>query len=1003
MGSFLKIVLAAFFLFQSPAVFAAQATNDPAEPSALEPVRAPLQVNIDVKGLSASESTAVKAIATAIGNSLYSWATFPIELPHTIFQEGTQIIEVDDLYQTPTSDEVARLGRGPDGKARDLSVEDQESIRKQALIIIPSIDYPGMNHVWKVSGWLQKGSDNITLTLQQDVADGLKHLIVGIPSRLYKKNTPLNFASGMRNIYFGLKETLGLLVGLIEKEPVYSYQAIEQIVKQKQIETVYSRLSPTVENTSYLQIYRAEVMDKAAPILAEIDQDAAAFWGGAEGVAIKNSTRASHPQISPNELENILTRLRNDDFISRIKTAQSRFEAINVGLTQAIIDHSNVLKIIYHGERDIEDQTRAAEAAARRSLLTANPLRSKVIAWLDAQTEKAMDLATPRIADEGYQNIERKLRGEGLNIAADMLVQTREYMLNDGKRLRESLMAEMEPSAEFQYKHRIWLPSNYRVTQIDSKDADGNPIKVNIPEIYTTSKVTTDIPFWRIADFAHSTASSFKNGAYWFLVDNFINGPFGVRSIFGGRTPFYADKRFNAAKQTWENDPDSLTQTLLSRHNNLWTKVRLAEERFLAQPDNFISRRKIVGLYNIWNKGIRGGVGTALLWTLRPTATTINIGVTAVGSGLSIVWAPMTSAFMMGFNFLIYDTKSPNPSRGKLSRFFPFASSLIAKAGIYGVGQTLGSIVGSFYHSGMALGRIGLGYLRSFARTSYDALIRGVYIRPFGTVPVVDNINPNSIVHRIAGPGISSNYFLQVKPEIAVAGLRATLERNELRSYRDRTEAQIQKPVDEFTQFMKNVVGQFVKLEQDRTLEQYKALVNSTDAHSKKLREAVEARLKFYGDISGEGLDDKALIRQSVEDLNKTLAQGTAVVKDFYLTKILSKMSDAQIANFWNSLGLIPNSWQQLTELLLAQTFTKDFLIPLESTDESFRFVVEHEGLRSLIDAYESGLEDVAVYPVVAAKSAGQVIRPELMLRRSQLIPEYKVKNCGELIGLVAK
>lgn len=52
-------------------------------------------------------------------------------------------------------------------------------------------------------------------------------------------------------------------------------------------------------------------------------------------------------------------------------------------------------------------------------------------------------------------------------------------------------------------------------------------------------------------------------------------------------------------------------------------------------------------------------------------------------------------------------------------------------------------------------------------------------------------------------------------------------------------------------------------------------------------------------------------------------------------------MTDMEKIEFWNRYNLIENDWQGLTSALLSELFSKQFLIPIEESDENFSIEVE--------------------------------------------------------------
>src|SRR3989338_1468966 len=75
-------------------------------------------------------------------------------------------------------------------------------------------------------------------------------------------------------------------------------------------------------------------------------------------------------------------------------------------------------------------------------------------------------------------------------------------------------------------------------------------------------------------------------------------------------------------------------------------------------------------------------------------------------------------------------------------------------------------------------------------RKGWDHLIATQVILKNGRLPVTDSW----LAKRIAGPGISSNYFFQLRPEIALLALQAKLEAWELTHFGETIREAIEEP-----------------------------------------------------------------------------------------------------------------------------------------------------------------------------------------------------------------
>ena len=86
-------------------------------------------------------------------------------------------------------------------------------------------------------------------------------------------------------------------------------------------------------------------------------------------------------------------------------------------------------------------------------------------------------------------------------------------------------------------------------------------------------------------------------------------------------------------------------------------------------------------------------------------------------------------------------------------------------------------------------------------------------------------------------------------------------------------------------------------------------------------------------------------VRLSEADLRVVLQEGTRITKEFYPGNVLARMTGEGQQSFWSVRHLEPKDYVGLTSNLLAETFSQDFLTPLQETDLSFQLKVRKDRL----------------------------------------------------------
>lgn len=221
-----------------------------------------------------------------------------------------------------------------------------------------------------------------------------------------------------------------------------------------------------------------------------------------------------------------------------------------------------------------------------------------------------------------------------------------------------------------------------------------------------------------------------------------------------------------------------------------------------------------------------------------------------------------------------------------------------------------------------------VGIIRYWLRLLWDTTLFHLIIKNRGRIPASDSF----VVKRIEGPGLTGDYFFQIRPEQALAAFEAKMELDELSVYQHVMETKILQPQKDFAQFVEACFGPFSASLSKTGI--YKILEKEGQDLVGVLHEKLERRRRDLQ--TGLSVGVKSKIKLTTPELKIAIQQGALLLERFYPTHILPHigMTDEQ---FWDNRGLSPNDWAGLAGLLYSELFSLDFLTPLDDSDTSFR------------------------------------------------------------------
>ncbi|MFA6092670.1 MAG: hypothetical protein WCU88_06570 [Elusimicrobiota bacterium] len=985
--------------------------NAKASDSGLE--RAPVDIRMTPEqeaALSPSQRTLAAKLMEALGPNIFYWKNFPVRLPSTVFSEDAgRIIDVKDLFKAPTSDEVYRLGTSEDGKGPRLSAEQLAQIKKNGTFDVPSVDYPGQPHIWKLGGLLQKGQEAIRETLLRHQAAALEQVIVGIPDRVWKADRLFSVRGGLQNLREGFTDALSLFIGFPETHPREDVEeAIEKARRQYVLEMA--------ERGSDTRLYDAKLMAEASSVVYDIARSSSEEWEKRSAdvqAAIEKELKdkgVAAEQV-PQLLADRMVEAQNQAFFDAI-LASPTLGKLSPGLGGLLVEHARAELLVRRAAQDLQRETAAFAAKTLVELEARFPVRSRIRAWLTEQARAASEKQFMDRARNLQADLPAMLRKAGLAREAYFLELDISFYNYEEGALRARLEGERETNAAFEHHRIIWRPSKWKVEKWTSPDGDVHLYTLNTLQ---TIRVESKDWGWRLRNMFVRMWTWTNNAAHLLIFENLVNGPLGWRSLLGDEPFLY---RWTAQTGIVELEGPA-RGTLRSRVKGFYTQRR-------AILDDFGQRKN----YGLLGKGVKRfflGFYTDLgLAALIPAATiagqiTLTLLNTAASSALAItawIWGPAAAVIAWLCQAAVFDFEgthygrsrwlkglgqaggwgvglaglfaasffisipawalwlAPVPMLAALNpRLFPLLGAA-KKAAILGVGNILAGAAGTVLHGGASIAAIASGAARTGLRTPWDAAMRVVLSRR-GRIPSGDE---RFVVYRIAGPGLSSEYFFQVSPDLVLVALQAGLESSALGLYDADASELIRLPrrtFEEALAALDAVTGRRGGYEEKSPA--FSQLSEHEKAQLSDLKRAVAERAQLYDRLLGMPKGQR--VKLAAREYEPTLQKAVVLTKNFHEKLFKDSGWDAdKVRAFWKQSGLAQNDWEGLARTRLEGIFGESVLLPLEETDKDLKIEVQAPGLGDFAAAIAKGIlpEDAAAVRLTGRGRANVLPEPRV-------------------------
>ena len=907
-------------------------------------------------------------------------------------------INIKDLFIAPKFNELESIATNSKGKPKKLNHEQQESIHRTGEFSVDSVQFPGQKHRWRLSNILQKGSERSTETMYKNLSN-VSHLFGNNQSKsdFYKK---ILFAVvvareflfgdnfGLKNAINGWSEgivnILDILVGLPHLESLsiedkvqeerMRFLVCELNAKEKERikeivinlrECNHSKEKHTFLNLPYIffntknksidmRIYNNEAMEKIMPILIRIVKAESEGWF--PEFRDKLISELKEQNAGNNEIEKQVNKKTKNEYLKRVCKAIQTDKIIQEageGIAELLINQLKAGMISQEAlelvNEEIENQLKNKEVTLKKK----NPICSKTKDWLERKlSEKEAELRFEK-QFEPYEKAIDDCQTEGLDQHAYFLSRDLSFLKNQEPVLRKELQDNMKkPSEIFNFKTRIWNPKNWEINQrsdnqskkiktlIHSKPDDFGPFDNRDGPSFTLSKNTvrtnsTGNLFWRWTNFCHGVWSFIWNFMFWLGIVVPFCSSFSLRSLFC-LDEFYPNYILSQRNGALYKDPESRTETLASKLKTLWKHIATKRKEFEAMPDLGLLGKSVARHLNKFvNYFLKGFFGSLLILLCFPISCLVVSSVCMTLALLAPILFPPLALVGILFSVIFCDYMSAS---------IALVPSLFLNIVYCGIFLPLVSFFVAFVCCPVgALFIVLFSLTRKTLRQIWDSVLFHLVIKKRARIPASNTF----IAKRIAGPGMASDYFYQVKTEQVLVALEAEMEIEELEAYRVQMADIISSPLVDYHKFVLNTMRPLSLAVTKDPKGPYQLVSNNTSGLLASLQEKVNDRINQLR--LGLSHNMKQRIKLSERELKLALSRGAAMTSKFYPEHVIARTKGAEI-EFWERRSLKLNDWVGLTSKLYSSIFDQEFLTPMQEEDITFQLKVDHWNLSRYVN-----------------------------------------------------
>jgi hypothetical protein len=951
--------------------------------------RKPLDVGASIsadllKDLTPPQRKTVEETVEKMLTGLYTLENVDLTPPPSEFDKDSNKPEFIPLSPIKSIDVGQELSSSRDAHGPRLTKDDWKSVAQTGTFVVPSKNFPGQNHVWKVTLWLQEGAESIQARIDDQNGKAMNHLIVHMPRNIFgtKGFTVRNGISATLN---GLKDTLGLLVGFIEKKPKYSDLEVEKIIEKEKSKFLKAEAenASTAEFQPDLRLYNKKLMEKVSERVKKIEEKVKESWPAKEqqvrAETLKQLREQNVPEGEvPQRVADTIAIAKQLALTKAIETDEKLNEVHPQaqGIGKLLSDRGRTLSLLYEEEQKMSSEVYGKATELEKQIRNKHLIRGQSPKWVNERVAQTLNKEYQAREKETYEKVIKKLKEEGLSQDAFQMETLLKFAEEIAPEKEKELAKEKRVAArEYEINRPIWFSRNWEIEQGE----DGKFFAKD----YKTAKTSTATPFWRIQNGLYRTGAYFKAGNVWML-DQMVNGPLGLRA-FVSKDPFYARNRVDPKTGEIIPDTQSKTHTLRSNLGALWKYVGKNRKEIEAKPAGFMPKGLASGLGYVTNEFGKGVLGSLGLAGLQTGLTAANGVLTTGGVLSSALWAPVAGVANYGRNLLWYDYDKPRENEFGGVRL-PRAVASAVLGGPLEAG--VGGLAAGVWNPGWALthtvaGAWGTGRARSvYDFASREVLLRGI-LDPLGRYVFKRGIEvpgheEKYFVSRESGPGLSQNFVHELPPKLALLGLTASLDSEGLVLWAEGRKNVIQEPKEKYKEAVLPIarsIGQ-EKFDDTEKAPGLKEIKESEAANTKALNKVLGERQATLNGIKDMYQSARGRVAITPGEFDKVLAESAEVTRDYYEKRVFPGMDDRQVNEFWNKKGLVKGDFMGATKQHMKEMYGEQVLTPFTESGGKFLVKAEmpkgaEEFLSAILEGREIDLTKVKItYPETEVKEA---------------------------------
>ncbi|KAI6659961.1 hypothetical protein LOD99_14301 [Oopsacas minuta] len=969
----------------------------------------PLKVTIELDEFDRELNESIVRIQDISRERLWKFHHLPIIPPSSqqkerLFPQGPETEKLEPFI-APDPNELRELGIEPDGSLRRLNRVQLRGIRHDGTFEVPSNNFPGAVHCWRISQVLQKGRHRANEDLKHALARAYYFTFIIARNRVIGDSYSLKNA--IKHFGYSIYFVYNLLVGgqlrisLFNRDSALLSYLMRGLKTDSTLSLTKKNRDKVVEHTKEMKRYGGhrdlQIKHSKVPHLYRnsLGHNVNVFSVSSSWISTLNesvrsdifakardATKEKYPpkyvqglikeyQTQGASSEEITKYIRDRfdvDFLNELVVSFKEHPAINdvipLGQGGVIESYLQGLKAVHVSIKNEKERIDERANSRIAELERRNSIRSKCDLWMEEQKTKARNNAT--VPENSFENI-RQLFSSNPKIGDEWI-----YFLNiceefnhDLIRIKKNITKICYDVETKTYKRKIWNPRSYIVTKIETgerikdfpiipKKEASNRSKGYHPRKFSISKVhkhevTSKYPGWRWRNFFISYYTWLMDVLFVLLLGLVLKGPFSLSVLF---LCYEHPTEYSLDSQTGEVYVSKRGKTMFTRLVGLWRTIRQKRIEFESRPDTGFLPKNITRPLNWFNYNIIWGVfGSILLvmfWIIL-CCFIINLGVVLI---LTLpIWFLLLRIFLVLVRWMFYDWEYIDPTKGGNSHghimpiFYLIFYKLFVRVFLqffFAFSVICTMPIISFFWTIVAL-------IFRITRFFWDAIMYFLIIKRRGRIPVTDSY----VAKRISGPGLATNYYYQIEPSQALIKLEYDLESRELGFYENFMTLLIDQPRLAYVKFVSKVLSSFgYSNRYEDSNETYLDITKQKKELTKQLHKELKARRSSYTlNIPSVNLQS---IRMTEEDLALTISVATEFVKEFYVKRILVYPSET-MDKIFSENGLDVGDWENLAKIELKKSFSSEFLTRLEDTDESFHLQVNRLRLNKFLHNLRHG------------------------------------------------